>query len=190
MKHSTPPLTEALKIIPDILGMRLSEQPAYTVLEKDGDFEIRHYEKTLLAQVTESGARQTALEKGFHRLADYIFGCKMAMTAPVFHEEKNGNWLISFLISSKYNLDNVPRPEDSNIKITEKDAKEVAVVTYSGTNTDDKMQDCKAQLQAWIQARKIKEVSDFYFAQYDPPFAIPVLKRNEVMVKIDRQGLI
>ncbi len=200
-KHSTPPLKEALKIIPDIFGMRLNEQPAYTVLEKDGDFEIRHYEKTMLAQATESGPRQSALEKGFQRLADYIFGQntknlhneeshseKMAMTAPVFHEEKDGNWLISFVLSSKYNLTNVPRPQDSNIQIVEKNAKDVAAVTYSGTNTEDKMQESKAHLQTWITARKIKIISEFYFAQYDPPFAIPVLKRNEVMVKIELQG--
>ncbi|MBC7457768.1 MAG: heme-binding protein [Bdellovibrionaceae bacterium] len=197
-KHPSPPMTELLKTIPDMIGLRLNQQPDYTVIASDGDFEIRHYERTYLAQVSESGNRDEALKKGFHRLADYIFGknssnveneephsVKMAMTAPVFHEEKDGKWLISFVIPAKYHISNVPRPLDTEIHLVEKNPKEVAVVTYSGTNNDEKMREHQASLQLWLDHKKIKTTSGFYFAQYDPPFTVPLFKRNEVFVKVD-----
>jgi hypothetical protein len=201
-KHPSPPISETLKIIPDIVGIRLNEQPNYTVLASDGDIEIRHYEKTLLAQVSETGSREDALKNGFQRLADYIFGkntknlhdeephsVKMAMTAPVFHEEKDGKWLISFVIPEKYNLTNVPRPQDSNIELVEKNRKEVAVITYSGTNNDEKMREHEDKLQTWLNSKKIRMTSGFYCGQYDPPFTVPVFKRNEIFVKVDYPSL-
>ncbi len=187
-KHNSPPLTEILKTIPDVLGVRLNEKLAYSVLEKDGDIEIRHYPKFILAQITENGPREEALRNGFQHLADYIFGEKIAMTAPVFHEPKDGKWLISFTMPSKYSSVTLLQPKNSNIKIVEKEAKNAAAITYSGTNNENLMRESEDRLQGWLSEHRIKMTSGFYCGQYDPPFAIPVMKRNEVLAKIDYTG--
>jgi hypothetical protein len=67
------------------------EQPAYETLKKDGDFEVRRYNRYILAGVDEKGDMDAALNKGFRALFDYITGHnkvqqKIPMTATVAEE--------------------------------------------------------------------------------------------------------
>ncbi|WP_435950657.1 SOUL family heme-binding protein [Psychrobacter sp. DM8] len=68
------------------------EEPDYTVLSQDDDFELRRYAPQLVAQTWVTGDQKDAGNKGFKVLADYIFGnntapsgesSKISMTAPV-----------------------------------------------------------------------------------------------------------
>ena len=64
------------------------EKPNDRVVEEDGEFEIRAYPEVLVAETVVQGEREHGLDRGFARLADYIFarhreGEKVAMTAPV-----------------------------------------------------------------------------------------------------------
>lgn len=68
------------------------ETPEYKVIKSDGDFELRQYPASLVAEVTVKGPREDAIREGFKRLAAYIFGDnkgiaqpseKIAMTSPV-----------------------------------------------------------------------------------------------------------
>lgn len=65
-----------------------TEKPNYTVIETDGKFETREYPPMILAEVTVEGDRRTANNRGFRKLAAFIFGDnvsqdKVAMTSPV-----------------------------------------------------------------------------------------------------------
>lgn len=64
------------------------EQPSYAVAATDGAIEVRTYPPLVVAEVTVSGDRKTAVGRGFRPLARYIFaqergGDSIAMTAPV-----------------------------------------------------------------------------------------------------------
>jgi len=68
------------------------EEPEYTLLSQEDDFELRRYEPQLVAQTWVSGDQETASRAGFKVLADYIFGnntapsggsSNISMTAPV-----------------------------------------------------------------------------------------------------------
>lgn len=69
-----------------------TEEPDYTVLSQEDDFELRRYDEQLVAQTWVTGDQKSASRVGFKVLADYIFGNntapsgesgKIAMTAPV-----------------------------------------------------------------------------------------------------------
>ncbi|TKD51290.1 heme-binding protein [Sphingomonas baiyangensis] len=81
-----------------------SEQPRHTLIQRDGAVEVRDYPAALVAQTVQSGLRQTALSKGFERLADYIFarsrmGERIAMTAPVLSDGAGeAGWRTRFFI--------------------------------------------------------------------------------------------
>lgn len=86
INHS-PPLTEYLKMAPEMVGIRVNEEPNYEILKKEGEIEVRRYEKILLAQISINKPHEEAVKEGFQKLADYIFGGnaaeeKMAMTSP------------------------------------------------------------------------------------------------------------
>ena len=67
----------------------------YNVLEKDGAIEIRHYDSMVLATTDMPGGMNKGDNQAFQNLFDYISGAnvsadKIAMTAPVFMQEKQG----------------------------------------------------------------------------------------------------
>ncbi len=51
-----------------------NEQPDYTVIKKDNEFEIRQYTNFLTASVDTEGERYDAIGKGFRILFKYISG--------------------------------------------------------------------------------------------------------------------
>jgi len=69
------------------------EQPAYSVVETEGDIEVRDYPALVVAEVTRTGGRWDAVRAGFGALARYIFakdrgGEGISMTAPVTQERE------------------------------------------------------------------------------------------------------
>ena len=82
---------------------RFLEQPNYSIIKKEREFEIRRYEAMLLQSVNVSGDQYSSLRKGFRPLVSYIGGkkrdgVKISMTAPVFQAlgENEEDWVISF----------------------------------------------------------------------------------------------
>ncbi|MGP9491285.1 SOUL family heme-binding protein [Psychrobacter sp. AOP7-B1-24] len=78
-----------------------TEEPDYTVLMQEDDFELRRYDEQLVAQTWVTGDQSAASREGFKTLADYIFGnntapsgesSKISMTAPVtMQSQANSN---------------------------------------------------------------------------------------------------
>ena len=70
------------------------EEPAFDVIEKSGQLELRQYKPTLIAETLVDGDLDAASNRGFRLIADFIFGNntaprtgdaggRIAMTAPV-----------------------------------------------------------------------------------------------------------
>lgn len=67
------PLTKKLKSIPEVFGIRFNEEPPYEVLKKDGHFEVRRYQKQLMARVALKGLKYDDFrETAFKKLASNI----------------------------------------------------------------------------------------------------------------------
>uniref|UniRef100_UPI003F6BE5F1 SOUL family heme-binding protein n=1 Tax=Congregibacter sp. TaxID=2744308 RepID=UPI003F6BE5F1 len=69
-----------------------TEEPEYTLIEQSGDYELRAYDPMIVAETRIAGDMGSASNKGFRRIAGYIFGKnsarsgeseKISMTAPV-----------------------------------------------------------------------------------------------------------
>ena len=74
----------------------MTESPAYTLEEKDDQFEIRRYPDYILAQVDVESDYNGAVSIGFRILANYIFGGNkkkksIPMTTPVSEEKIKGS---------------------------------------------------------------------------------------------------
>lgn len=79
-----------LLILSSLMGCAVSriEEPKFELIDQSGDFEIRKYASTIVAETLVEGDFYGAPNEGFRRLAGYIFGKntaknKIAMTAPV-----------------------------------------------------------------------------------------------------------
>ena len=190
-----------------------TEEPNYTVLSQMDDFELRRYDKQLVAQTLVSGDQDSASREGFKVLADYIFGNntaatggsskismtapvtmqpnnkksdgesqKIAMTAPVSMQQDDGKWRIQFTMPSKYTMQTRPKPNNPNITITEVPAQTYGVIKFSGLAGSKKVATKTEELQSWMQTQNLTITGEPELARYNPPWTLPFLRRNEVMI--------
>lgn len=180
------PLSEMLKSIPGVVGIRLEEELPYDILQKEGEFEIRHYEEFTLAQTSARGTYDQASDVAFKRLANFIFGknsgnLTTSMTTPVFLDKETDGWKMSFYIPKEVAW---LQPNDPSVKVEKHPAKDVAVYRYSGSQTIEAMENAKNELMKFVEEHDLKPVSDVWWAQFDQPMSLPMTKRNEALVKI------
>ena len=183
------------------------EQANYTVVAQSGDIEIRDYDPMIVAQVTVPGARETAIKEGFRLLADYIFGNnsaseKVSMTAPVMQEtsetismtapvtqtqDGQGAWHVRFKMPYGYTLQTLPRPNSPRITFLEVPSRRFAAVRFSGLASREALRAQQKALEDYLAAQKLTALSAPIFAFFNPPWTLPFLRRNEIMIEIARQ---
>lgn len=117
---------------------------------------------------------------------------KIAMTAPVTVEPQADTgmhaatqWRIHFVMPSTYTLATLPQPNNPQIQIKELPAKTFVVHRYSGLNTLSRVQTKTDATQAWIQQQGLKTLGPPQLSRYDPPWTLPMFRRNEIMVEIE-----
>ena len=107
---------------------------------------------------------------------------KIAMTAPVSMQQNDGKWRVQFVMPSQYTLQTLPKPNNSNIEIVKVPAKNYGVIKFSGLAGSEKVAAKTAELQSWMQAQKLKMTGEPELARYNPPWTLPFMRRNEVMI--------
>jgi pentatricopeptide repeat protein len=183
------------------------EEPEFISIEKKDTFEIREYQPKLIAQVLVTGTFDNASSKGFRLLADFIFGNnktnegskkidmtapvvtrdaseKIEMTAPVISEENERGWYISFNMPKQYSKDSLPVPNNPEVKIIDVPAEKFAVITFSGLVRERKYAEMLSLLNEEMRKRNLEPKGSVTLARYNPPWTLPFLRRNELMIRI------
>ena len=160
------------------------EEANYEIVKENKNYEIRKYSDRL---VIETNSIQG---NGFRKLFNYISGNneekkEIKMTVPVTQEIKNGNMTMQFYLPSKFNKDNAPKPSSSEIEILNIEGGYFAVIKYSGRSSDKNFFINKDILEKELKKDGITILSPPIRASYNSPFTLPMLKRNEVMYRID-----
>jgi hypothetical protein len=117
---------------------------------------------------------------------------KIAMTAPVTLEPQSSDtrlagvtqWRIHFVMPSQYTLANIPKPNNSAVTLHEVPRQYMAVHRYSGFNTQSRVQEKTEAVLAWAQQQSLKVVGTAQLSRYDPPWTLPMFRRNEIMVEV------
>ncbi|MGV1088086.1 MAG: SOUL family heme-binding protein [Mycobacterium sp.] len=187
-----------------IVGIRHgTEEPSYTVDRKVGDIEIRSYGPRIAAETTVDADEDAARNEGFRRLAGYIFGgnttkTKIAMTAPVAQQNEkiamtapvasergaDGQWVIRFFMPSKYALESLPTPNDDRVRLVTVPPDRVAVLRFAGILSTKAVASRTGELLKFLRDNGIETVGEPMGWFYDPPWTLPFLRRNEVVVSI------
>ena len=182
------------------------EKAKYAVLEKENSFELRQYEAQIVAETYVEGNLEDAGNAGFRRLYAYISGenkkkesismtapvgqeagsDKIAMTAPVSQEKKDNRWRITFLMPAEYTLELLPDPIDERVKLAEEPGRLMAAVKYSGTWSEEGYEKNKALLEEYLRRRGLTQAGAAVWARYDPPFMPWFLRRNEVLIPVEK----
>ena len=160
------------------------EEANYEVVKENQKYEIRKYPDRLVIETN------SIKGNGFRKLFNYISGNneknqEIKMTVPVTQEIKNGNMTMQFYLPLKFNKDNAPKPFNSDIKILTIEGGYYAVIRYSGRSSDKNFLKNKEILDKELKQDNISVLSPPIRASYNSPFTLPMLKRNEVMYRVD-----
>ena len=114
---------------------------------------------------------------------------KMAMTAPVTAVSSDeGMTTFAFVMERKYSMETLPVPNDDRVRIREMPERVMAVRRYSGRWTEKRYEQQLESLRTALSASGIETVGEPVLARYNSPFSLPILRRNEVMLEVSRQG--
>ena len=168
------------------LKVQAIEEPAYTVERawETEQIEIRSYAPRVMAVTTMQGGE----DNGFSILAGYIFGGnaeeqKIAMTAPV-QQSMEGEREMAFMMPAEYALEDLPKPEDKRVLFREAPAYTAAVIQFSGWASPEKADDSWQQLRRFLITEGIGITGDPTLNQYNPPWTLPFMRRNEIIVPV------
>ena len=200
IKISKYPLIIALfTIIYTNISMAL-EEPKYQIIKSNKNYEIRKYKDRLVVEAEYSNE-----DSGFRYLFNYISGenttsekvsmtvpvtqsVKIDMTAPVTQSKKDGKLVMQFYLPSKFTLNNAPKPTNSRVSLVVLEGGIYAVIKYSGRVTDKNFQTHYEKLKEYLTKDNIKFIEPGIRATFNGPFTLPILRRNEVMIKINYNG--
>lgn len=163
-----------------------TEEPQYQLLEQLGDIEIRHYDPVIQA-ITNQPA---GAGNGFRRLAGFIFGgnsekLSIAMTAPVQENLDSSAHEMAFTLPREFQLEDLPTPDDPAVIIAPVPPRTVAVLRFSGWASDKKVVAMREQMSAQLLKLGLTTHGDWLLNQYNPPWTLPFLRRNELWIEVD-----
>ena len=183
------------------------EEPAFKQVLREGNFELRDYPAVVVAQVTVTGDQKESANQGFRLLAGYIFGGnkrrqsiamtapvaqqaaseKIAMTAPVAQTQTStGAWVVRFTMPSAYTLQSLPVPNDARVELRNIEPARFAVLRFSGLAQTADVEAKSNELLAQVTSHRLRAIGSVSLAQYNPPWTLWFMRRNEVMVEVER----
>lgn len=109
------------------------------------------------------------------------------MTPPVITTEVAGKQAMSFVVPADVASAGAPEASDSKIAISVRSAGRFAVYSYNGRWTEANESMARDNLAAWLKTQGITAKSIFESANYDPPFTLPAMCRNETMLWISEK---
>lgn len=164
------------------------ETPQYKVLKTIDDVEIRQYPKMIVAQTTlANSSMEKNMSNGFRTIANYIFGGndsnqKIAMTAPVV-VKMSDTMTMYFVMPSQYKKDQLPKSTSGKVHIMEEGEKILAVITFGGFSSDEKIEIHRKKLEILLNQNHIKTIGSYIYMGYNAPWDV-INRRNEVAIEV------
>ncbi|KTS37753.1 heme-binding protein [Methylobacterium indicum] len=201
----------AVTLIESVLGVfgirTFYDQPRYAVVERlDRGVEIRAYEGRV---AVETDARGQGGGQGdgeaFGRLFRYITGAnragdRIAMTAPVeaaapggaggrriamtVPVEQGTGGTMRFFLPHAVAAAGAPEPTEAGVRLVRVPPERIAALRFSGRVTPEARAEQERILTEVLATAGKATAAPPFFMGYDPPFAIPFLRRNEVAVRL------
>lgn len=169
--------------------MAKTETQSYQVIKTEKDFEIRKYASATMATVSMDAKSYKELSStGFRKLASFIFGANkdqknIAMTSPVHMDINDSESSMSFIMPSEYNRENLPKPDNSEIKIETTTEEYVAAIQFGGYANDEDIKKYADQLENSLKLNGIEYFGNFRFLGYNAPYQV-LDRKNEIIVSI------
>ena len=165
-----------------------TEEVKFDIVHENEIYEIRKYSERLVAQAINDKDSGT-----FRKLFNYISGDnnsskKIEMTTPVTQMKKNNVSFMQFYLPLEFNKKTTPIPTNSDVEITSMEEGYFAAIRYSGRSSDKNFIKYSKILREKLLEDKILINGFAIKATFNPPWTLPLFRRNEVMFNIKWDG--
>ena len=165
-----------------------SEEVKFDIVHKNEIYEIRKYSERLVAQAINDKDSGT-----FRKLFNYISGDnnsskKIEMTTPVTQMKKNNVSFMQFYLPSEFNKKTTPIPTNSDVEIMLMKEGYFAAIRYSGRSSDKNFIKYSKILREKLLEDKISINGFAIKATYNPPWTLPLFRRNEALFNVEWDG--
>lgn len=172
------------------LSLKAIEEPSFTLLEQQDNWQLRHYESFNIAKVYIKGDENKAGNNGFKPLANYIFGGNkqaksIPMTAPVMQKQIDNNvYEIAFVMPKEIVEDDLPTPIDQQVTIENIPSTHYLVLEFSGRWDAQRWKNKAQDLQQVAKQRNWQVIGSPIYARYNPPWIPVFFRRNEILIPV------
>lgn len=192
-----------------VVGIRIYEEPRHVVVARLRDgVEVRRYAARLAAETEVPGDDAEARSAAFRVLFAYIAGAnagaekiamttpvattppaeKIAMTAPVETAPGEGRVRMRFFLPARYTSTTAPRPTDGRVRLVPVPEETMAVLRFAGSAEAPELARRTAALRTALARTGWQPIGEPTILFYDPPFTLPLLRRTEAAVRVERAG--
>ena len=164
-----------------------TETPKYDAVKTDGKFEIRDYPELMVATVP----MKSDMDNSFMTLFRFITGAnegkqKIEMTSPVLIASEKDARTMSFIVPKATVEKGIPKPTGESVTVRKLEAARFVALRFSGRRSAETEGKAVGKLRAWMTAEKLEGKGEPVFAYYDPPWTPLFMRRNEVMLRIEK----
>lgn len=190
-----------------VFGVRTAPEPPFTVVDRPADgIEVRRYPARVAAEVRLAADQGRPESRAFGLLFDYISGAnaaeekiamtapveqagtEIAMTAPVEMGRQEEGFVMRFFLPEEFTPETAPVPTDPAVELVELSAEHVAVEGFTGWWTRAGVERRQADLLARLEDTAWQPAGAPVAWFYDPPWTLPFLRRNEIVVPVERRS--
>ncbi|GKY97021.1 hypothetical protein MPSEU_000660900 [Mayamaea pseudoterrestris] len=174
-------------------GQRFAAQATFT--SNDGDDRSTPF-RLLAKYIGVFGTPENEGSKAIAMTAPVAISDKptsIAMTAPVIMSNKDATTkTMDFILPAEYDsLEKIPKPTNPAVMIHAIPPQVGAVHQYSGSMRENDCKNKATQLVKQLQKDGVKELTEdqalqnYEYWGYNPPFTLPMFRRNEVWIPLD-----
>ncbi|KAF9613137.1 hypothetical protein IFM89_035177 [Coptis chinensis] len=169
---------------------QVTYDPSQTKGDRDGGFSI------LASYIGVIGQPQNTKPEKIAMTAPVITSTEsetIAMTAPVVTKSESSGQsdqkklvTMQFVLPSEYTkAEEAPKPTDERVVIKEEGGKTYGVIKFSGVATDAVVEEKVEKLKKSLEKDSYKVIGGYLLARYNPPWTLPPLRTNEIMIPIE-----
>jgi len=167
-----------------LMAQSYQTQP-YEVISTLDRVEIRYYPPAMKVEVEST----TTNNRNFNALFKYISGNnedgeKIAMTTPVYMENKKDSQTMAFVLPVQY-TDTAPNPKGNGLRVYQSKAGYFAAIRYGGYSNPEKVQLYTQQLKKILAQAEKKIIGQALVLSYDAPYKF-YNRRNEILLEIEQ----
>ncbi len=174
------------------MSMAMSDtykEPEFILINKNGNIEIRQYNKYVIAKTSISKKNSSLDNNMFGVLAGYIFGGNnqgqsIPMTTPVITKESDSSYDMIFFMLDSDSPNDLPTPNSSKISLESFTMGKTISIRFGMWATEERVLKYKSILDQYILDKDILVKSNLMVAQYNSPWTMPPFRRNELIYQI------